>query len=159
LKQSAAAFGGLVFGIPSSRVVTEAANGDLTWEVPLEFKGPSPADGSPMLFHSINFDLARADLSIFTFSLPVFWAVVLAAPCTGRTRRTLLRGTLVMALAEIVLLLIFVEIFAHKTAAKLAQSQDPTTAWVLHLGEYLIVGVIPFMAPFIVAIWMHPGLR
>ena len=64
-------------------------------------------------------------------------------------RWALVQGTLVMAAVEIVLLLTFVEIFAHKTAAQIAQSQDALANWLLRLAEYLIVGVIPYVAPFV----------
>ena len=160
LRKSAAAFGGLVFGVPSTRFVTEAPSGDWTFEIPIEFTaaGTSPTS-PPVHFHSIDFDMARSDTPAFTFSLPVYWALILAAPWAGRSGRALLLGTILMGLAEIALLLLLVEIFAHKTVAEMSHSRDDVANWLLHLSEYLIVEVIPFVAPFVLAIWLHPGLR
>ena len=57
----------------------------------------------------IDFDMARGDAITFTFSLPVFWAIMLAAPHVRMNFRPLLRGTAVMAAMEVVLLLAFAQ--------------------------------------------------
>ena len=69
------------------------------------------------------------------------------------------QGTLLIAFLEVVLLLIFIEITAHKTATQMAHSQDAMTNWLLRFCEYLVVSAIPYVAPFAAAIWLQPELR
>lgn len=159
IKAGAEVCGSLVFGGPS-HWITETAGGDWTVEVPLEatIQPPPGQPGPPTHVHSIDFDLARSDAGAFTFGLPTFWALALAAPGVRRSLRPLILGTLVVSLLEIVLLLIFVEIFAHRTAAQWAPP-DALAAWGLHFGDYLVVNVIPYVLPFVVAIWLDGRLR
>jgi hypothetical protein len=165
LKASVELCGSFVFGLPTSKLLTVAPGGDWTFEIPIEFTAPgaSTADASSngdlVHYHSIDFDLALSDVSAFTFSVPLYWAIILAAPGAWRSRRALVQGTLLMALLEIVLLLILIEIFAHKTAAQMAHSQDTVTNWLLRFSEYLVVSAIPYVAPFVAAIWLQPELR
>jgi len=98
------------------------------------------------------------DVNAFTFSLPVFWAIVLAAPGIRRSLRPLIFGTILVAILEIVLLLIYVEICARNAASQLAP-QSGLTKWFLHFGEYLVVSVIPYTAPFPIALCVHRELR
>jgi hypothetical protein len=63
-----------------------------------------------------------------------------------------------MAILEIVLLLIFVEICARNAASQLAP-QSSLTKWLLHFGEYLVMSVIPYTAPFLIAVGVHRELR
>lgn len=149
--------GGFLYNYPPSKLISTAPNGDWTFELPIEFTASQ--NGAPIRAHSIAFDMARADVSTFTFSLPVYWAITLAAGWTARTRRALLRGTLLCGVAEILLLLIEVQIFAHREIAKLSQSHDALVSWFLHLSEYLVVGVLPYVGPFVLAIWLHADLR
>jgi hypothetical protein len=156
LRESVEICAGLVFGSSAMRLITETSNGDWTLEVPIEvtipgsFEHPAPAH-----IHSIDFDLARSDAGAFTFGLPVYWAIILAVPGIRRGMRPLILGSLIMALVEIMLLLIFVEIFAHKMALQLSESQAAMSNWLLHFAEYLVVGVIPYAIPFLVAIRLH----
>jgi hypothetical protein len=108
---------------------------------------------------SIDFDLARSDAGSFTFGLPVFWAIILAAPGVRRNLRPLIQGTLAMACGEILFLLMFAEVFARKTAAQLTQSQNAAANGLLHFGDYMVMGVIPYVLPFVIAIWQHRELR
>ena len=149
--------GGFLYNYPASKLISIAPNGDWTFELPIEFSVSQ--NGAAVRAHSITFDMARADVSTFTFSLPVFWAVTLAAEWTARTRRALLRGTLICGVAEIVLLLIEAHIVAHREIATLTQSHDALAGWFLHLSDYLVVSVLPYIGPFVLAIWLHEGLR
>jgi len=64
-----------------------------------------------------------------------------------------------MAGVEILLLLVFVSVTAHQTAGQLAQQQVDFEKWLLRVGNYLVSGVVPYLAPFLMAIWLHPELR
>ena len=160
LRESVQIFGSLVFGVSSSEIVTESQSGSWTFRIPVEAVIPnSPEHPGPTRIHSIDFDVAYSDLNAFTFSLPVYWAIMLAAPGLRHNIRPLIWGTILMAMLEIVLLLVFVEISARNVVGQLAQSLDGWTKWWLHFGDYLVVNVIPYAAPFLIAIPLHPELR
>lgn len=160
LRQGARVIGAVLSPGPSTLTITEIANGDWTFKVPLEASLPrTSARPFAQQIHSIDFDLARSDASAFTFGLPVFWAVMLAAPGIRRNWRPLLWGTLVMALLEVALVLLTAETLARKSLANLLQSQDPLGSWFLKFSEYLTVNSIPYLLPFVVALWLNRELR
>ena len=150
-------FGRLVFGGKSGELIRENPGGDWTFHVPLEMTIPASPVQVAQQVHSIDFDMPRADIIAFTFSLPVFWAIVLAAPGLRRNLRPLATGTAIMVGAELVLLLWFAEISARKSAAQLVG--QPADTWLLRFGEYLAVTVIPYAIPFVVALGVHRELR
>ena len=158
LRQSAELCASVAFG-GSARFIDVTATGDWTVHVPIETVIPmSPGQPAPVAVHSIDFDLARADAGAFTFGLPVLWAILVAAP-EIRRGRPLALGTAAMMAVELVLFLVYVELFAHKTAAQWAQSQDAVSNWFYRFADYLLVSVIPYVAPFAVAIGVSGELR
>jgi hypothetical protein len=160
LLTAAEAGGALLFSGRSKLTITEAANGDWTFDVPIEpIMPPTPPGAVPQQIYSIGFDLARSDAGGFTFGLPVFWALILAAPDLRHSWRSLLVGTLAMAVLEVALLLITVKILAYKSSAQILRSHDPVEGWLLRYGEYLAVNAIPYLLPFAVAITLHHELR
>ena len=139
--------------------IQDNPSGNWTLHVPLEATLPAThARPTPQYIHSVDFDIPRSDVNGFTFSLPVYWAIVLAA---GRRRslRPLLLGTALMCAFELVSLLVFCEITARNTVAQLAGSRDASAKWIRGLGQYLVVNALPFMAPLVVAVSLHRGLR
>ena len=152
--------GSLVYGSAARELVSEGPSGDWSFRVPMEIVvPPSPEHPAGMQGHSIEFDMPRADVTAFTFSLPVFWAIILAAPGIRRALWPLLLGTALVAILEIALAVCFVEITAFKVAAQLYPPQGQTASWLLRFGEYMVVNVIPFAAPFLIAIGLHRELR
>ncbi|MCX6628317.1 MAG: hypothetical protein NTW28_11895 [Candidatus Solibacter sp.] len=140
--------------------IQENASGDWTLRVPLERILPAtPQQPVAQQIHSIDFDMPRGDAIAFTFSIPVFWAIVLAAPGVRRSLRPLLLGTALMFAFELITLLIFTRITARSVVAQLAGSEDATGKWIRHVGEYLIVSVLPYVIPFVVALSLHRELR
>jgi hypothetical protein len=103
--------------------------------------------------------MPRGDVISFTFSLPLFWALMLAAPDLKRNVRALVLGTALMAAVELGMLLVFAQISARSSAALLIGGDDAMGNWARHLGEYLIVSVLPYATPFVIALWLHEGLR
>jgi hypothetical protein len=91
--------------------------------------------------------------------LPVYWAIVLAAPRIRRVARPLILGTLLIAILEIVLLMCFLETSAHNIASQWSASRNDFTKWSLRFGEYLVVNVIPYLAPVVVVLALHGELR
>ncbi len=114
---------------------------------------------TPQQIHSIYFDIPRSDVITFTFSLPVYWAIVLATPGLRRNLRDLLLGTACMCAAELALLLVFARITAVGAACQLAGGGDATGKWIRNFGVYLVVNVLPYAIPFIVALSLHRDLR
>jgi hypothetical protein len=140
-------------------LIQENPSGDWTLRVPLEQTLPAtPQQPVAQQVHSIDFDIPRSDVIAFTFSLPVFWAILLAAPGVRRNLRPLLVGTAVMAAVEVAMLLAFAEISARGTAAQLAGGEDAAGKWARQFGEYLLASVLPYATPFVVALSLHRGL-
>jgi hypothetical protein len=160
LETAGGVLGGLVFGGRSGELIQETPSGDWTFRVPLEMTLPASPGQPAQQVHSIDFDMPRTDVIAFTFSLPVFWAVVLAAPGMRRNLRPLALGTAVMIVVELILLLVFAQISARKAAAQLVPgAQSAGAAWLLHFAEYLTVSVLPYAVPFVAAFAVHPELR
>src|ERR1035437_5181427 len=106
-------------------LIQENPSGDWTLRVPLEKILPAtPQQPVAQQVHSIDFDMPRGDVIAFTFSLPVYWAIILAAPGVRRNLRPLLVGTVLMAAVELAMLLVFAQISAHNSAAQLGGSED-----------------------------------
>jgi len=140
--------------------IQETSTGDWTVKVPLERVLPAtPGQPVAQQIHSIEFDIAHTDLVAFTFSLPVYWAIILAAPDLRRNLRVLAMGTLLMALLDLAMLFAFAQISARNAVSQLGGADGAFSKWARHLGEYLIVSVLPFITPFLIALWLHPALR
>lgn len=141
-------------------VTGETTSGDWSLRVPLERAVPNPAAPSGLLqLHSIEFEIKRSDLFMFTFSLPVFWALMLAVPGARRHIRSFLAGTVLNVAVEVALFFALAETTAYRSAAGLSGQPGAQTKWLLDVSDYLISGVIPYSAPFVIAICLHPGLR
>ena len=140
-------------------LITENPSGDWTVRVPLEQTLVATPQRPAQQIHSVDFDIRRSDAISFTFSLPVFWAIILAAPGVRRCLRPLLLGTFLMSVAELVLLVIFAQITARNAVSQLDGASDAGGKWVRHVGEYLIISVLPYAVPFVVALSLHRELR
>ena len=110
-------------------------------------------------FNSIEFTIPRPDVVLFTFSLPVYWAIVLAAGWGKATIRALLWGTAVVLLIEVLSLFTQVKIFAYASLAQLHSLPGGWEVWMREFGTRMITGVIPFAAPMLIAVGLHRGLR
>jgi len=160
LRGSEEILGSIALGVNSGKFIAETASGDWRFTVPVEVVIPnSPGQRSPTTLRSIEFDLARTDAVAFTFGLPVYWAISLAVSPTRRGIRPLVWGTILVAILETILLLAFVQIAVSNIAAQLSHSQDSTAKWFLSFGNYLVINVIPYVAPFLIAISVHRELR
>jgi hypothetical protein len=96
---------------------------------------------------------------LFTFSVPVYWAIVLAASLPRPSLRTLGWGTALVALVEVLALLAHSEIFAYGAAAQLHPAAEGLAAWSRDFGARLIVGVVPFATPVLAAVALQGSLR
>lgn len=145
--------GGVFFGGRSQDLVHETASGDWSFHVPME------AVTATARIHSVDFDLARTDVNAFTFSLPVLWAILLAAPRLRRNLGTLALGSVAMVLFELLLMMVFIEIYARNAVSQITHVQSALEKWALHFAEYLVVSVLPYAAPFVLALAVHRDLR
>ena len=127
--------------------------GDWNFRVPVE------DTSSAVKFRSIEFTMSRPDLVLFTFSVPVFWAMVLAAPLGRSGIRALIWGTALVSLVEALSLLAQVEITAYAATAQLHLSTDGLAAWLRDFGGRLVVGATSFATPVLAAIGIHRELR
>jgi hypothetical protein len=138
--------------------IGENPSGNWTVRVPLEKLLP-PTAQRPVArqIHSVNFDMPKSDPTRFIFSLPVYWAIILAAPGARRNLRSLLIGTAVMAALEVTLLLLYVNLTAYDVVSRL--EGDAGIQWGRHLGVYIVADVLPSMMPFGVALSLQRELR
>lgn len=108
---------------------------------------------------AIEFTAAEADVTIFTLSLPVFWAVMLATSGVRRQWRGLAGGTLVLAVVNALSVTVFAEATAHRILGQIEGSPGGLATWFLGLSQYLVVNVTPYAAPLVTAFALHTGLR
>lgn len=160
LRTTAGVAGTLLFGVTPKFTITESDNGDWAFHVPLDATLPrTRRRHTPQPIDSIDFDMARADTGAFTFGLPVFWGLVLAAGDLRRNLRPLLLGTLAMAASEVALLLLTAQILARDSLAPMLRSHDAVGAWLLKFGQYFSESALPYVLPFVIALGLHRGLR
>jgi hypothetical protein len=111
--------------------------------------------GQAVRVRSIRLTLARDVPVLFTLPIPVFWALLAAAPWSRRSWRLLLIGTVV----------VFAEAWAAIVLYGVAKINDTihmftgVFATVLDFAEYLNMYVAPFLAPILVALALHAELR
>lgn len=148
-RQTAGFLGGLLFG-RSCELIRETISRGWDFCVPV-------ASSS---IQSVEFEMPRSDLYIFTFGLPVYWATLLAAPpkSRGTQVRVLLVGTVVTGLLEAGAFLLFLKTYA---LAVVAQSQPipASTQWLLEFGQYMELNAAPDLSPFVVALVLLRDLR
>jgi len=139
--------------------IRENPSGDWTLRVPLDATlAATNGRHVPQPVHWVDFDIARTDVNGFTFSLPVYWAIILAAGAR-RSLRPLLLGTALISAFELASLLVFCQITARGAVARLAGNQDASAKWIRDFGQYLVVNALPYIVPFVVALSLHRGLR
>jgi hypothetical protein len=107
----------------------------------------------------VEFTMPLADVTLFTFSLPFFWAIMLAGPLRRPQMYGLLLGSLLMMLLEVLLLFLAVEINAQGMIAHWHPGADALGKWWRQFAGYLVTGVVPFFAPIFLAIAFSRELR
>jgi len=138
--------------------VKENPAGDWAVRAPLEKLLPPTAQRHVVRqIHFVNFEMSRSDVTRFIFSLPVYWAIILASPGAKRKLRSLLIGTAVMAALEVAGLLAFLDLTAYNVIAQI--QGDPGFQWGRRLGLYIVPNVLPYVLPFGVALSLHRELR
>jgi hypothetical protein len=108
--------------------IQENPAGDWTLHVPVEATRTMPGQTAPQQIHSVDFDIPRADAIAFTFSLPLYWAIILAAPGWRRSLRPLLLGTALMCAFELASLLVFCQVTAGSAVAEITGDRTRTAS-------------------------------
>jgi hypothetical protein len=113
--------------------------------------------GAPAItIHSFLLTIAERVPTFFTLGFPLFWALVLAGPFSRRVWRVLAIGTSLLALVAQLSLLLYI-CFAIETTLRLAPTGVPAALW--GAAEYLNINVVPYVAPLLLAAWLHTELR
>jgi hypothetical protein len=139
--------------------MTENANGSWSVRVPVYAILPASPGLPAQQVNWIDFDLPRMDVIAFTFSLPVLWAILMAAPGLARSIGPLLSGTAILSAIELAMVYGYAKISAWNAVVALGTPDSGVSKWARKVGEYVIVAVIPYVSPFVLAVCVHRQLR
>ena len=161
--------GAILWLLPGGRAasgVTVEPNGDWMLRVPIPQsvanleavqRAYGRAPGAPrVLVRSIKLAIADRLPTFFTLGFPLFWALVLAAGRTPRLWRAVGIGTALLALVAQLSLLLYT---AYSIQANLHLVTSPLAVALWNGAEYLNVNVAPYVAPIVIAPWLHTALR
>jgi hypothetical protein len=93
--------------------------------------------------------------TMYTVTLPLYWAVLLAA-WTRRAWRALLAGTAILLLVQPLSLLVYA---AHVVKLNLYPNAAPWLGHVLDYTDYLTMTFFPPVLPVLLALALYPDLR
>jgi hypothetical protein len=110
-------------------------------------------DAPPIKVRSFKLAIAGRIPAFFTLSFPLFWALVLAAPRTRRLWLVMAAGTALLAALALLSLLLYT---AYTIGTKL-ELISADSLW--SAAEYLNINVVSYVAPFLIALWLHRELR
>src|ERR1700680_1297479 len=78
----------------STEPIAVDSSGDWNFRMPVEdTRRETIRKNGPVKFQTVEFTIPRPDVVLFTFSLPVYWAMVLAVPMGRSGIRALIWGT------------------------------------------------------------------
>jgi hypothetical protein len=161
LKGSVKIFGSIIYRNNIQQFLTETDSAE--WELQILSKQDSEKlrlmPGSPKGAIPKSIILKCSDFYIFTFGIPVLWAIILATSGIRRSYRPIVLGTIFMIAVETALALAFAEIIASRFVAQNSGSWVGFSKW-LNLLEYkVVVLAVPYAAPFVVAVALQRELR
>jgi len=117
--------------------------------------GAAAAGSGPIKIRSMKVEGAGKYPILFTVSLPLYWAILLAAP----GRRRLLRmasGTAVLAAFS----LLSIEVYAVRLVGGYFHlTTEGLPGFLMDFAMYLAVGVVPYLAPVLMALSLDEDLR
>ncbi len=112
----------------------------------------APAGGRRAM---IDVTLSKSTQGLFVLALPLYWAILLAAPRRGHFWRATVLGTILLATVAIFSCSVTI---GHR-AAPYVWDPGGSVAFVLEVGAYLAQSVVPYIAPLAVAIALLPDVR
>ncbi len=93
---------------------------------------------------------------LFLVPLPFFWAILLAPGITRQALRSIAAGTCILLVSSVVLMLFQV---VHTFIIQLNLAVPAIAATTLRLSERLVLNVIPFVLPVLLAFGLNADLR
>ena len=143
--------------------ITEETGGDWAIRMPL----PNPLEATaqqmfgsnqarPVRTRFLTLRLPRGSIIRFTMSMPLFWAIVLAAPLSRRTARAVVAGSALLAVLALLSGALFVVCTIHQQIPLVSSRAG---AFALDLSHYLNVDALPYLAAIVLAFWLHADLR
>jgi hypothetical protein len=144
--------------LPVSYAPSYSVNSSGDWDFQI------PLDGEiGIQSRTLRFTVPKDTLINFTFSLPIYWALLLAIPAGKREMaariRALLFGSAVMVCVEIASFVAAIEIAASDVMAQVKPGTNGFFVWAKSLVDYLALHVIPFLTPFVIAGVFDRSLR
>jgi hypothetical protein len=91
-----------------------------------------------------------------TIALPLFWAVILAAPSTRKLWRILGLGTALLLVLPPVALIIYA---AHVVRIYVFPNAPAMVEYALAVADYVASTVAPYVGPVLLALALHTQLR
>ena len=113
-------------------------------------------DSPPIRIRSMKLPIEHTYPIIFLASFPIFWAVWFAAPRKGATWRGFFISNGVLALVSVVSL-IFYAVHTANTMLHITFTGAADFFW--STGRYLVINVLPYATPLVLALLYHPGLQ
>ncbi len=159
LREAAALPLGLVSGVDNEDPITLDSAGDWVFRMAVDGAAPPQGATAALRVNSIEFTIPRSEISLFTLSIPLLWAFLLALPATKRTIRPMLLGTAIVGCAEVLSLTVFVELAGHSFVAQGHPPASGVAAWLREVTNYLVMNVAPDIVPVLVALAVYPDLR
>jgi hypothetical protein len=98
----------------------------------------------------------RRILQSFSLAFPIFWALALAVGSGKRLAPVLGLGTLLLIIVSQLSLVLFL---AYWINIFYVVAQSSWAGFLLHMGGYCAINVIPYAAPLALIIWLDPRLR
>jgi hypothetical protein len=108
------------------------------------------------LWRNVRVETGRRLPTQLTIAMPLFWAILLAAPQPWRSPRRWLGGSaLVLAIPPCGLLLYA----THVVQLYVFPHSAPLLRAVIAVGDYVATTVAPYVGPVLIALAVHPELR
>lgn len=120
-----------------------------------QIAGAGSPGAQPKKVRSFKLEISRGKVALFTVALPLYWALMLAAP--GKKRlRMLAYGSAGIAVAMPFTLTLdgmgAIRLYFHIQST-------PFTGFLWTAAGYLNSQVLPYAAPLFLALWLNPELR
>lgn len=117
--------------------------------------GAAAAGSGPIKIRSMKVEGAGRYPILFTVSLPLYWAILLAAPGRPRLWR-MASGTAVLA----ILALLSIAVYAVRLVGGYFQlTTEGFPGFLMDSAMYLAAGVVPYLGPVLVALSLDGELR
>lgn len=110
----------------------------------------------PVRTRFLTLRLPRQSFIRFTMAMPLFWAIVLAAPLSRRTARAMAAGTALLCVLALLTSALFV---VHTIHQQIPLVSSRAGAFLLDFSHYLNADALPYLAAIVLAFWLHADLR